>query len=86
MCIMTKEFECENCNKKFTTLKRKMNHFKICNYDNLVKEITDLKFQIFLLSSVNHNTNKAHDLLCESYQNDVHSLYQLCDTLENTIK
>lgn len=83
---MNKQFECENCKKKFTTKQRKMNHFKICNYENLEKEITNLKFQNFLLSSVNHNTNKAHDLLCESYQNNVHSLYQLCDTLENTIE
>lgn len=83
---MNKEFVCENCKKKFTTKQRKMNHFKICNYENLEKEITNLKFQNFLLSSVNHNTNKAHDLLCESYQNNVHSLYQLCDTLENTIE
>lgn len=80
---MSKELECENCNKKFTTLKRKVNHYKICNYENLEKEITNLKFENFLLKSVNHNKNKIHDLLCDSYQNDIHSIYQLCDTLEN---
>ena len=80
---MSKELECENCKKKFSTKKRKNNHFKICNYENLEKEITNLKFENFLLKSVNHNKNKIHDLLCDSYQNDIHSVYQLCDTLEN---
>lgn len=80
---MSKELECENCKKKFSTLKRKVNHYKICNYENLEKEITNLKFENFLLKSVNHNKNKIHDLLCDSYQNDIHSVYQLCDTLEN---
>ena len=80
---MNKQFECENCKKKFTTKQRKMNHFKICNYENLEKEITDLKFENFLLKSVNHNNNKARDLLCESYKNDIHSLYELFDDLEN---
>ena len=61
MCIMTKEFECETVIKIYYT-KRKINHYKICNYE-FRKKVTDLKFQIFLLNSYNHN-NKVRDLLC----------------------
>lgn len=48
-----KEFKCDICNKIFISLKRKNNHFKICNYDNLQKKITDLEFKLFYLQSYN---------------------------------
>ena len=84
MCnLMSKNLECENCGKKFTTEKRKNNHFKICNYENLEKEITNLKFEIFSLKSINHNNIKDHNLLYNSYQNDMNTIYYLCDNLDN---
>ena len=80
---MTKEFECENCNKKFTTLKRKINHYKICNYENLEKEITNLKFQNFLLKSINYNTEIVQNLLYDTYKNEMDVICCLIDDLEN---
>jgi len=80
---MTKEFECENCNKKFTTLKRKINHYKICNYENLEKEITNLKFQNFLLKSINYNTEIVQNLLYDTYKNEMDVICGLIDDLEN---
>lgn len=58
-----KEFECENCGQIFNSIKRKDNHFKICNYDNLQKKITDLEFKLFYLESYNDKLlaeNKVH--------------------------
>ena len=58
-----KEFECENCGQIFNSIKRKDNHFKICNYDNLQKKITDLEFKLFYLQSYNNKLlaeNKVH--------------------------
>jgi hypothetical protein len=49
------ELICNNCKKSFTSKNRKLNHYKICNYNNLEKELTDLKFELFLLKSLNYN-------------------------------
>jgi methionyl-tRNA synthetase len=69
-----KEFECENCGKIFNSLKRKNNHFKICNYDNLQKKITDLEFKLFNLQSYNDKLlteNKIHIQSIDKLLNDV---------------
>jgi hypothetical protein len=69
-----KEFECENCGKIFNSLKRKNNHFKICNYDNLQKKITDLEFKLFNLQSYNNKLlteNKIHIQSIDKLLNDV---------------
>tara|TARA_Y100000389_G_scaffold85484_1_gene82220 strand:+ start:492 stop:770 length:279 start_codon:yes stop_codon:yes gene_type:complete len=51
--IKPKEFKCENCNTLFNSLKRKETHYKICNYNNLEKKITDLEFKLFYLETYN---------------------------------
>jgi hypothetical protein len=74
---------CENCNKEFTSLKRKKNHFKMCNYDNLEKEITNLKFEKFLLQSLNHNNKQIYEYLHKIYQNDIEGLNNLMEKIED---
>lgn len=57
MC-MTMKIKCENCGKEFKSDKRKDNHFKICNYANLERQITDLQFELFTMKSNSFNANR----------------------------
>ena len=83
MSNIKNETICENCNKSFTSLQRKKNHFKMCNYENLEKEITNLKFDNFLLKSLNHNNKKMYEYLHNIYQNDIECYYNLMEKIEN---
>ena len=83
--VKDKEFICENCGKVFSSLNRKNNHFKICNYKNLEKEITNLKFEIFLLKSLNHNKGKIYDKLYKLYKNDIENFYNLTNIDDDNI-
>ena len=76
---MNKQFECENCKKKFTTKQRKMNHFKICNYANLERKITDLQFEIFTLKSNNYNTNRNSKDITDKFIKNINTLTNMLE-------
>ena len=65
-----KEFICENCNILFNSLKRKETHYKICNYNNLEKKITDLQFKLFYFETYNNKLISEN----KDYQNNINIL------------
>lgn len=68
--IKPKEFKCENCNILFNSLKRKETHYKICNYNNLEKKITDLEFKLFYLETYNNKLISEN----KNYKDEINTL------------
>jgi|TARA_B110000259_G_C13958809_1_gene379799 hypothetical protein len=74
--------KCENCNKTFTTKQRKINHFKMCNYTNIERENTNLKFENFLLKSTNYNNISFQNKLYNIYKDDISKIFKLLENIE----
>jgi len=78
MC-MTIKIKCENCGKEFKSDKRKDNHFKICNYANLERKITDLQFEIFTLKSNNYNANRNSKDITDKFIKNINTLTNMLE-------